>query len=165
MELREHIGFAVHERLPRGDADDGADVREALEEDLDAAAIGWFAARQPAIIRFCEDQLWRPDGDAFAVGLDAACRLCRLYQEVEGVAPPRLGRGALVGGMAAAADDEEAGPPTRRRVRMLAWLARHLDDPPLPLTRAELVAVGVALRSLVFALDAIAGDEDDTALL
>jgi hypothetical protein len=44
-------------------------------------------------------------------------------------------------------------------------VARHLGDPPIPLTAREIDAVGAALRALVYALDAVAGDEDDTVLL
>jgi hypothetical protein len=164
MELREPNPVAFHELDLLEPGLPG--LPDLADDDVvDAAAIGWFAARQPAVIRFCEEQLWRPDGDAFAVGLDAACRLCRLYLEVEGMPPPRLGRAALVAGVAAAHDPAEAGPPTRRRVRMLAWLDRHLDDPPIPLTRSEVIAVGLALRALVYALDAVAGDEDGKILL
>ena len=40
-----------------------------------ARELSWFAIRQPTIIHFLERRLWSPDGDAFAVALDAACRL------------------------------------------------------------------------------------------
>jgi hypothetical protein len=36
--------------------------------------VSWLAIRQPAVIRMLERELASPDGDAFAAGLELACR-------------------------------------------------------------------------------------------
>ena len=46
----------------------------------DASKVGWFAARQPGIVRFFEQRLLRPDGDAFGVALEAAWRIYRVFE-------------------------------------------------------------------------------------
>jgi hypothetical protein len=131
---------------------------EAEPGPADAETIGWFAARQPAVVRFLEELLWRPDGDAFAVGLDAACRLFRVCAAMEGAPPPRLGRAALARGLAAMAE----GVSGSQRVRAhKAWIEGHLDDPPIPLTRRELAEVTLGLHALAYAIDAMLGDSDD----
>jgi hypothetical protein len=131
-------------------------------EPADAETIGWFAARQPAVVRFLEDHLWRPDGDAFAVGLDAACRLFRVCAATEGAPSPRLGRAALATGLASMAEGAAGSPRVRE---LLAWVDGHLDDPPIPLTTRELAEVTLGLHALVFAIDAVLGDRDDDGIL
>lgn len=55
-----------------------------------AKELSWFAIRQPAVVRFLERRLWAPDGDAFAVALDASCRLHAAMSISDGVEPPRV---------------------------------------------------------------------------
>ncbi len=55
-----------------------------------ARELSWFAIRQPAIIRFLERRLWAPDGDAFALALDAACRLHDALTVEQGLEPARV---------------------------------------------------------------------------
>ena len=134
------------------------DSAAAPPATADAATIGWFAARQPAVVRFLEEHLWRPDGDAFGIGLDAACRLFRVFTALQGSAPPRLGRSALATGLAAMAEGQ-AG--SRRVQDLCAWVDDHLDDSPVPLTLREVAEVMLALHALVFALEAVSGDHDE----
>ncbi len=37
--------------------------------------VSWLAIRQPAVMRLLESELASPDGDAFAAGLELACRV------------------------------------------------------------------------------------------
>ena len=37
--------------------------------------VSWLAIRQPAVMRLLEAELATPDGDAFAAGLELACRV------------------------------------------------------------------------------------------
>src|ERR671920_1992940 len=37
--------------------------------------VSWLAIRQPAVMRLLERELASPDGDAFAAGLELACRV------------------------------------------------------------------------------------------
>jgi len=45
-------------------------VRERAEHD-----VSWLAIRYPAVMRLLERELAAPDGDAFAAGLELACRV------------------------------------------------------------------------------------------
>ena len=60
-------------------------------EPAEAQELSWFAIRQPTVVRFLERRLWAPDGDAFAVALDAVCRL----HAAMAVADGRAGRADL----------------------------------------------------------------------
>jgi len=45
-------------------------VQEHAEHD-----VSWLAIRHPAVMRLLERELAAPDGDAFAAGLELACRV------------------------------------------------------------------------------------------
>ena len=49
----------------------------------DACDVGWFVARQPAVVRHFERQCGA--SDAFPVALEAAYVMCRAIEQVEGV--------------------------------------------------------------------------------
>jgi len=69
--------------------------------DAPAAAreLSWFAIRQPAVIHFLERRLWTPDGDAFALALDAACRLHAAITAEQGIEPTRVTEAVLREGL------------------------------------------------------------------
>ena len=122
-----------------------------------AAQVGWFAARQPGLVRFLERRLLRGDGDAFAVALEASWRICGVFERNDGVAPRRLAFSLLD----RASDGVARQSASRRSVEGCAsrqpalceWVNTLLDDPPLPLNPQETSAVGKALFALVYALD------------
>ena len=45
------------------------------DQELAEHEVSWLAIRQPAVIRLLERELASPDGDAFAAGLELACRV------------------------------------------------------------------------------------------
>src|SRR5436189_3026808 len=45
------------------------------DQELAEHEVSWLAIRQPAVIRMLERELASPDGDAFAAGLELACRV------------------------------------------------------------------------------------------
>jgi hypothetical protein len=70
--------------------------------ELDAEEVSWFAIRQPAVIKLLEQELWSGDGDAFAVALDAVCRVAMRVTALDGAPPPRLTGELLEQGLALA---------------------------------------------------------------
>ncbi len=113
----------------------------------------WLAIRQPAVIRLLERELATRDGDAFAAGLELACRV------LGGRAPVgdlRLDHTALEAGLAAV----RSGRCDRAMVRSLR---DQIDELPVVLTKAEQDAVATCVASIIYAvLDASIRELDDT---
>jgi hypothetical protein len=126
------------------------DVLQLAEHD-----VSWLAIRQPAVMRLLERELASPDGDAFAAGLELACRV------LGGPTPLgdlRLDHNSLNSGMAAV----RSGRCDRAMVRSLR---DQIEELPIVLTRAEQDAVATTIASIIWAvLDASVRDLDDTLL-
>jgi hypothetical protein len=126
------------------------DVLQLAEHD-----VSWLAIRQPAVMRLLERELAAPDGDAFAAGLELACRV------LGGPTPLgdlRLDHNSLNSGMAAV----RSGRCDRAMVRSLR---DQIEELPIVLTRAEQDAVATTIASIIWAvLDASVRDLDDTLL-
>ncbi len=124
----------------------------------DAGAVGWFAARQPGVVRFLEERLLVGDGDAFGVALETAWRICTAFEVRGRVPPPRVPRSLLE--RAEAAVLREARHPGSnsdgcavRQPALCAWLAELIEAPPVPLGSGEKQATGACLAAIVYALD------------
>jgi hypothetical protein len=127
-------------------------VRERAEHD-----VSWLAIRQPAVVRLLERELAfyhsSGDRDAFAAGLELACRvLC-------GATPLgdlRLDHNALSLGMLAVRN----GHCDRAMVRSLR---DQIEELPIVLTPGEQDAVATVIAAIIWAvLDASVRDLDDT---
>ncbi|HVV81614.1 MAG TPA: hypothetical protein VHE35_01000 [Kofleriaceae bacterium] len=118
----------------------------ALDHAAAARELSWFAIRQPAIIRFLERRLWAADGDAFAVALDAACRLHEALTLEQGLEPPRVTDMLLREGTA-------LEPPAS----LTAWVEAICADAPVMLTPAEEAQVVAALGAVAWGLTAARG--------
>lgn len=105
---------------------DPANLAAAPTSDAPAQELAWFAIRQPAVVRFLERRLWSPDGDAFAVALDAVCRLHAVMTLRDGLEPVRVDDRLLCEGL------EMAPPPS-----LVGWVHDHCRAAPVVLTDAE----------------------------
>jgi hypothetical protein len=102
----------------------------------------WLAIRQPAVIRLLERELAAPDGDAFAAGLELACRV------LGGNTPTivwRLDHNALNSGMAAV----RSGRCDRAMVRSLR---DQIEELPIVLTPGEQDAVATTIAAVIWAV-------------
>ena len=112
----------------------------------------WLAIRQPAVIRLLERELATPDRDAFAAGLEMACRVLG--------GPTRIGRlrldhNALNSGLAAV----RSGRCDRAMVRSLRDQIEEL--PSIVLTPYEQDAVATTIAAILWAvLDVSMRDAD-----
>jgi hypothetical protein len=117
-----------------------------------AKELSWFAIRQPTVVRFLERRLWAPDGDAFAVALDAACRLHAAMSISDGVEPPRVDERLLRDGL------DMTPPPS-----LAAWISELIASAPVVLTSNEedrvLETVTAIAWSLTSARSADVGDQ------
>lgn len=129
---------------------------------LEATDIGWFAARQPAVVRFLEDRLAHaaqgPDRGAFgafAVALDAARAIHGMFERQHGLPPPRVTQSLLELAEEAVIADvrTRAAGIAARQPALAAWVAELLAEPPVPLVADELGTVGTALAAVIYALD------------
>jgi hypothetical protein len=103
----------------------------------------WLAIRQPAVIRLLERELAAPDQDAFAAGLEMACRVLG--------GPTRIGRlrldhNALNSGLAAV----RSGRCDRAMVRSLRDQIEEL--PSVVLTPYEQDAVATTIAAVLWAV-------------
>jgi hypothetical protein len=125
-----------------------AAVQELAEHD-----VSWLAIRQPAVMRLLERELSWPDGDAFAAGLELACRV------LGGRAPLgdlRLDHNTLNGGMVAV----RSGRCDRAMVRSLR---EQITALPVPLTPREEDAVATVIAAIIWSVfDASAAELENT---
>jgi hypothetical protein len=111
--------------------------------------VSWLAIRQPAVMRMLEAELASPDGDAFAAGLELACRVLGGRTPLGDL---RLDHAALSAGMAAV----RGGRCDRAMVRSLR---DQIDELPIVLTRLEQDAVATVIAAIIWAvLDASVRD-------
>src|SRR5690349_3109775 len=111
--------------------------------------VSWLAIRQPAVIRLLECELVSTDGDAFAAGLELACRVLGGRTPLGDL---RLDHTSLASGMAAV----RGGRCDRAMVRSLR---DQIEELPIVLTRTEQDAVATVIASIIWAvLDASVRD-------
>ena len=114
--------------------------------------VSWLAIRQPAVIRLLETELTSPDGDAFAAGLELACRVLGGKMPFGDL---RLDHRALSTGMTAV----RTGRCDRSMVRSLR---DQIAELPVVLGPAEEDAVATVIAAVIYAvLDASVRDLDD----
>jgi hypothetical protein len=109
-----------------------------------AKELSWFAIRQPTVVRFLERRLWAPDGDAFAVALDAACRLHAAMSVSDGIEPPRVGEPLLRDGL-------DMTPPAS----LVGWISDLITEAPVVLTDDEEDQVAQTVTAIAWALTAV----------
>jgi len=128
---------------------------------LEAPEIGWFAARQPAVVRFLEDRLASivhgADRDAFIVALDAVRTIHGMFERQHGVPPPRVTQSLLEVAEEAVTGEARTGAVgvAARQPALAVWVAGLLAEPPVPLAADELRTVGTALAAVIYALDQV----------
>jgi hypothetical protein len=117
------------------------DVHALAERD-----VTWLAIRQPAVVRLLEHELSAPNSDAFAAGLELACRVLgpgELGKAALG--DMRLDHGALAQGLAAV----RAGRCDRAMVRSLR---DQIDELPVALEPIEEDAVATVIAAVIWAV-------------
>jgi len=122
---------------------DLASLASAPITEAPAQELAWFAIRQPAVLRFLERRLGTPDGDAFAVALDAVCRLHAAVALAQGLEPARVDDRLLREGLAMTA------PPS-----LLAWVRERCLAAPVVLTDAEEADVAALVAAVAWGFTA-----------
>jgi hypothetical protein len=102
--------------------------------------VSWLAIKQPAVMRLLESELATPDGDAFAAGLELACRVLGGRTPLGDL---RLDHSSLAAGMAAV----RGGRCDRAMVRSLR---DQIDELPIVLTQMEQDAVATVIAAIIW---------------
>ncbi len=118
-----------------------------VDRELPAEEISWFAIRQPAVVKMLERELWDGDGDAFALALDAACRVAARVTHLDGAPPPRLSHELLDQGLILAKDDG-VDPALGR------WLRWCIDAAPVVISADEERSVMECMTAMLWAIAA-----------
>lgn len=126
---------------------------------LDPEQVGWFVARQPAIVKLLSTRL-QAGTDPYAVALDGAWRLASVFEYRDGVAPPRLRDPDLADAELAVARDALSGQAladgaASRQTELCRWVAAYVADPPVPLDSAEVDECARTLLTILYALDSV----------
>jgi hypothetical protein len=123
-------------------------VQELAEHD-----VSWLAIRHPAVMRLLERELAAPDGDAFAAGLELACRVLGSRTPLGDL---RIDHNTLNTGMVAV----RSGRCDRAMVRSIR---DQIDELRVALTPREQDAVATVTAAIIWSvLDASARELDDT---
>jgi len=138
---------------------DERSVCEALSGSQPGASeVGWFAARQPGVVRFLEERLLLPDGDAFGVALEGAWQIWAVFRQRDGLPPARVERSLLDRAERALLREAQSDWSlddgcAHRQPALCRWLEAYVSNPPVPLTVDESIRVGMALAAVVYSLD------------
>ena len=127
-------------------------IAAAIQEALDP---GWFAARQPGIMKYLESACG-PGTDAHGVGLDAALAIHAAYERTLGVPPPRVQSSLLTRAEKAVAAEAVARPEDGligRQPAVSEFVASIVANPPVPLSADEATRLGLSLLAVAYALD------------
>ncbi len=125
---------------------------------LEAEQVGWFAVRQPAIMRLLANSLSKIS-DAYVVALDGAWRLASVFELRDGVAPTPLSEIELTNATLcvsrdALSEQALADGAAARQTELCRWIAAYVADPPIALSRPEASSVGNILIAVLYAFDA-----------
>lgn len=122
-------------------------------QELAEHDVSWLAIRQPAVMRLLERELSGGDNDAFAVGLELACRVLGGRTPVGDM---RLDHHALNAGLASV----RAGKCDRAMVRSLRDQIEELNCVLMP---QEADTVATVIAAVIWAvLDMSVRELDDT---
>ena len=124
---------------------------------VDPNVMGWFLVRQPAVVRFFESRLSVRSREVVGVGLQAAWRMCQIFERKRGLPAPRITVGLIQRAFAAMVDESIARPGLRdgialRQPAICEWIYTYMADSP-HLSRSDSGEVCGCLFALAYALD------------
>ena len=122
-----------------------------------ASEVGWFAARQPGLIRFLEDRVGH-DGDAMAMSVDMCWRVASAFERQRGLPLPRLRNSDLTQAEVEVVSESQgaiglANGCAHRQPELCRWLEETMADPGLPIDNALLDQVALVTAATISACD------------
>jgi hypothetical protein len=116
---------------------------------------GWFAARQPGIVRYLEVRCGGVS-EVFGVALHAATLVVAAYERTMGTPPRRIPSQDLERAeerIIAECDAPIAPGFIARQPALSSFVAGLVEAPPVPLDDEEQTRVGLTLAAVIYALD------------
>lgn len=133
-------------------------VALARNGDLEQASeVGWFAARQPGLIRFIEDRLGHSD-DAMAMAVDMCWRVASAFERQRGLPLPRIRNAELEQAEIEVVRESQgslalANGCAHRQPELCRWLEEMMASPSLPIDNSLLDQVALVTAATISACD------------
>lgn len=133
-------------------------VALARNGDLEQASeVGWFAARQPGLIRFIEDRLGH-SGDAMAMAVDMCWRVASAFERQRGLPLPRIHNTELEHAELEVVRESQgslalANGCAHRQPELCRWLEETIASPCLPIDNSLLDQVALVTAATISACD------------
>lgn len=130
----------------------------ARNGDLEQASeVGWFAARQPGLIRFIEDRVGH-SGDAMAMSVDMCWRVASAFERQRGLPLPRLRHQDLEQAEIEVVSESQGGLAlangcAHRQPELCRWLEEMMANPCLPIDNRLLDQVALLTATTISACD------------
>lgn len=133
-------------------------VALAQNRDLEQASeVGWFAARQPGLLRFIEDRLSN-NGDAMAMAVDMCWRVTTAFEHQHGLPLPRIHMTELERAEVEVVRESQGGLAlangcAHRQPELCRWLEAMMACPVLPIENALLDQIALITAATISACD------------
>jgi hypothetical protein len=132
----------------------------ALTENGDveqASEVGWFAARQPGLLRFIEDRLG-DNGDAMAMAVDLCWRVTTAFERQRGLPLPRIHSAELERAEVEVVRESQgdlalANGCAHRQPELCRWLESMIASPVLPIENVFLDQIALIAAATISACD------------
>ena len=129
----------------------------ASNDSAMASEVGWFAAKQPGILRFVEDRLGS-NGDATALAFDLCWRVVAAFERQRGLPLPRLLASELEKAEEEVMRESQGGlllanGCAHRQPDLCRWLEAAITTPILPLDSTSLDQVALIAAATISACD------------
>ncbi len=122
-----------------------------------ASEVGWFAARQPGVLRFIEDRVGH-SGDAMAMAVDMCWRVTSAFERQRGLPLPRIQTPDLERGEIEVLRESQGGLAlangcAHRQPELCRWLEDRMRNPDLPIGDRLLDQVALITAATISACD------------
>jgi hypothetical protein len=133
-------------------------VALAVSDDVAMASeVGWFAAKQPGLLRFVEDRVGH-NGDATAMAVDLCWRVVAAFERKRGLPMARLAVTELEHAEEEVTRESQGGLDlatgcAHRQPDLCRWLEAAMAAPLLPLEPASHDQVALIVAATISACD------------
>ncbi|MCP4446902.1 MAG: hypothetical protein GY811_16365 [Myxococcales bacterium] len=133
-------------------------VALSTSDDMATASdVGWFAAKQPGLLRFVEDRVGQ-DGDATAMAVDLCWKVVAAFEHKRGLPMPRIHVAELELAEEEVVRESQGGLDfangcAHRQPDLCRWLEAEMTAPILPVMPELQDQIALAVASTISACD------------
>lgn len=127
------------------------------DDGLQASEVGWFAAKQPGLLRFIEDRL-AGEQDALAMAVDLCWRVVAAFEQQHGLPLARIHTSELERAEEEVVRESQgqlvlANGCAHRQPELSRWLEAALMSPALPIDKVSLDRIALLAAATISACD------------